>query len=183
MLIGVLNDWRCDNLWTTVRRTTIGNSLKCSSARRINPQNQEESTDRNANGRGTLVLKNKRACLTPSGLAQAPAGPHLSLVRRRCIESFGPRSIAAPHIAVARAKPPRRSRRGGRRVCPNSFATWGSPWWNPAVERQAMDRARRIGKDRPVFVHRLIAENNVEAAIQRMQARRQSLADELFGPA
>ena len=42
-----------------------------------------------------------------------------------------------------------------------------------------MDRARRIGKDRPVFVHRLIAENNVEAAIQRMQ----SLADALFGPA
>ena len=46
-----------------------------------------------------------------------------------------------------------------------------------------MDLARRIGKDRPVFVRRLIAENTVEAAIQRMQARRQSLADALFGPA
>ena len=54
------------------------------------------------------------------------------------------------------------------------------PWWNPAVERQAMDRAHRIGQDKPVFVHRLIAENTVEAIIQRMQARKQALADALF---
>ena len=54
------------------------------------------------------------------------------------------------------------------------------PWWNPAVERQAMDRAHRIGQDKPVFVHRLIAENTVEAAIQRMQVRKQALADALF---
>ena len=54
------------------------------------------------------------------------------------------------------------------------------PWWNPAVERQAMDRAHRIGQDKPVFVHRLIAEHSVEAAIQEMQARKQALADALF---
>ncbi len=54
------------------------------------------------------------------------------------------------------------------------------PWWNPAVERQAMDRAHRIGQDKPVFVHRLIAESTVEAAIQRMQTRKQALADALF---
>ena len=54
------------------------------------------------------------------------------------------------------------------------------PWWNPAVERQAMDRAHRIGQDKPVFVHRLIAENTVESAIQEMQARKQALADALF---
>ena len=54
------------------------------------------------------------------------------------------------------------------------------PWWNPATERQAMDRAHRIGQDKPIFVHRLIAENSVEAAIQRMQARKQALADALF---
>ena len=54
------------------------------------------------------------------------------------------------------------------------------PWWNPAVERQAMDRAHRIGQDKPVFVHRLIAENTVEAAIQAMQVRKQALADALF---
>ena len=54
------------------------------------------------------------------------------------------------------------------------------PWWNPAVERQAMDRAHRIGQDKPVFIHRLIAEGSVESAIQAMQARKQALADALF---
>ena len=43
-----------------------------------------------------------------------------------------------------------------------------------------MDRAHRIGQDKPVFVHRLIAEGSVEAAIQAMQARKQALADALF---
>jgi len=50
----------------------------------------------------------------------------------------------------------------------------------PAVERQAMDRAHRIGQTKPVFVHRLIAEDTVEAAIQQMQAKKQALADALF---
>lgn len=54
------------------------------------------------------------------------------------------------------------------------------PWWNPAVERQAMDRAHRIGQDNPVFVYRLIAEGSVEATIRQMQAKKQALADALF---
>ena len=54
------------------------------------------------------------------------------------------------------------------------------PWWNPAVERQAMDRTHRIGQDKPVFVYRLIAENTVESAIAQMQVRKQALADALF---
>ena len=54
------------------------------------------------------------------------------------------------------------------------------PWWNPATERQAMDRAHRIGQTRPVFVHRLIAEGTVEVAIQDLQAHKQALADAVF---
>ena len=54
------------------------------------------------------------------------------------------------------------------------------PWWNPAVERQAMDRAHRIGQDKPVFVYRLYTSGTVESAIQDMQARKQALADALF---
>ncbi len=54
------------------------------------------------------------------------------------------------------------------------------PWWNPAVERQAMDRAHRIGQDRAVFVYRLVAEGSVEEAIITMQARKQAMADALF---
>jgi SNF2 family DNA or RNA helicase len=54
------------------------------------------------------------------------------------------------------------------------------PWWNPAVERQAMDRAHRIGQRRAVFVHRLVAEGTVEQAIVTLQARKQAMADALF---
>lgn len=54
------------------------------------------------------------------------------------------------------------------------------PWWNPAVERQAMDRTHRIGQDKPVFVHRLVAAGTVEEKILQMQQRKQALADALF---
>lgn len=51
------------------------------------------------------------------------------------------------------------------------------PWWNPAVEDQAADRAHRIGQDRPVLVHRLVAENTVEERILALQASKRALAD------
>ncbi len=57
------------------------------------------------------------------------------------------------------------------------------PWWNPAVERQAMDRAHRIGQTKPVFVHRLVAAGTVEEKILDMQARKQALAEALFDEA
>jgi len=51
------------------------------------------------------------------------------------------------------------------------------PWWNPAVEQQAADRAHRIGQDRPVVLHRLIARNTVEEGILQLHARKRALAD------
>lgn len=54
------------------------------------------------------------------------------------------------------------------------------PWWNPAAELQATDRAHRIGQTRPVFVYKLITEGTVEARIQAMQADKQALADRLY---
>jgi len=54
------------------------------------------------------------------------------------------------------------------------------PWWNPAVESQATDRAHRIGQDKPVFVYRLIAADTVEERILALQARKRELADALF---
>ncbi|MEO7066118.1 MAG: DEAD/DEAH box helicase [Rhodanobacter sp.] len=50
------------------------------------------------------------------------------------------------------------------------------PWWNPAVEAQATDRAHRIGQDKPVFVYRLICTGTVEEKIQALQARKADLA-------
>jgi superfamily II DNA or RNA helicase len=51
------------------------------------------------------------------------------------------------------------------------------PWWNPAVEEQAADRAHRIGQDKPVFVYRLVAANTVEERILALQEHKRSLAD------
>ncbi len=50
------------------------------------------------------------------------------------------------------------------------------PWWNPAAEDQATDRAYRIGQDKPVFVYKLIAAGSVEERILELQARKASLA-------
>ncbi|WHI45600.1 C-terminal helicase domain-containing protein [Microbulbifer sp. VAAF005] len=54
------------------------------------------------------------------------------------------------------------------------------PWWNPAVENQATDRAYRIGQDKPVFVYKFICENTVEEKIIDMQAHKQALADAIY---
>ncbi|MGX1675136.1 SNF2-related protein [Streptomyces sp. NPDC055400] len=54
-------------------------------------------------------------------------------------------------------------------------------WWNPAVEAQATDRAYRIGQNRPVQVHRLIAEGTIEDRIADMLVRKRELADAVLG--
>jgi superfamily II DNA or RNA helicase len=55
------------------------------------------------------------------------------------------------------------------------------PWWNPAVERQATDRAHRIGQDQPVFVYKLIVAGSIEERMLELQARKQALAEGVLG--
>jgi superfamily II DNA or RNA helicase len=55
------------------------------------------------------------------------------------------------------------------------------PWWNPAVERQATDRAHRIGQDKPVVSYKLVAEGTVEERILELQAAKRDLADAALG--
>jgi SNF2 family DNA or RNA helicase len=57
------------------------------------------------------------------------------------------------------------------------------PWWNPAVEDQAADRAHRIGQDKPVIVHRLIASETVEDRILALQEHKRKLAQTAVGDA
>jgi superfamily II DNA or RNA helicase len=55
------------------------------------------------------------------------------------------------------------------------------PWWNPAVEAQAVDRTHRIGQQRPVFAYRLIARDTVEEKILELQNSKRNLAAEIIG--
>lgn len=57
------------------------------------------------------------------------------------------------------------------------------PWWNPAAEAQATDRAYRIGQTQPVFVHKLICQGTVEERIHQLQAKKSQLADSLLSDA
>jgi SNF2 family DNA or RNA helicase len=54
------------------------------------------------------------------------------------------------------------------------------PWWNPAVEDQATDRAHRIGQTRPVTVYRLITLGTIEEKIVRLHHEKRDLADKLL---
>lgn len=55
------------------------------------------------------------------------------------------------------------------------------PWWNPAVEDQAADRTHRIGQDKPVVIHRLVAAGTVEERILELQASKRALSEAALG--
>jgi superfamily II DNA or RNA helicase len=57
------------------------------------------------------------------------------------------------------------------------------PWWNPAVEDQAADRAHRIGQERPVMVYRMVAKDTVEERILALQEKKRAIADVALGEA
>jgi SNF2 family DNA or RNA helicase len=56
------------------------------------------------------------------------------------------------------------------------------PWWNPAVEAQAIDRSHRIGQDKPLFVHRLVTLGTIEEKMLDLQRRKGALAAGLLEP-
>jgi SNF2 family DNA or RNA helicase len=55
------------------------------------------------------------------------------------------------------------------------------PWWNPAVEAQAVDRAHRIGQARPIFAYRLITRDTVEEKVLELQQTKRDLAQAIIG--
>ena len=62
-----------------------------------------------------------------------------------------------------------------------SYVVLFDPWWNPAVEAQAIDRSHRIGQDRTVIAYRLIARGTIEEKIAELQQRKAALVRELLG--
>jgi SNF2 family DNA or RNA helicase len=55
------------------------------------------------------------------------------------------------------------------------------PWWNPAVEAQAVDRVHRIGQKRTVFVYRMVTAGTIEERIEALKASKKDLFDKLVG--
>ena len=54
------------------------------------------------------------------------------------------------------------------------------PWWNPAVEQQAVDRTHRIGQDKTVFNYKFITKDTVEEKILAMQLRKKEIANSII---
>ncbi|MEO1172344.1 MAG: C-terminal helicase domain-containing protein, partial [Myxococcota bacterium] len=55
------------------------------------------------------------------------------------------------------------------------------PWWNPAVEQQATDRAHRLGQNQQVNVYKLVCRNSIEERVVKLAESKQELAKELLG--
>ncbi len=62
-----------------------------------------------------------------------------------------------------------------------SYVILFDPWWNPAVEAQAIDRTHRIGQKQTVFAYRLIVKNSVEEKIRQLQKQKGALASDILG--
>ena len=54
------------------------------------------------------------------------------------------------------------------------------PWWNPAVEEQAIDRAHRIGRDKPVFIYRLISRGTIEEKVRILQKEKKEVFKDII---
>jgi SNF2 family DNA or RNA helicase len=61
-----------------------------------------------------------------------------------------------------------------------SYVVLFDPWWNPAVEAQAIDRTHRIGQDRTVIAYRLITEGTIEEKILELQRQKEGLVRDIL---
>jgi len=62
-----------------------------------------------------------------------------------------------------------------------SYVVLLDPWWNPAVEAQAIDRSHRIGQDRTVIAYRLVTRGTVEEKIHELQQKKSALVRDVLG--
>jgi SNF2 family DNA or RNA helicase len=69
----------------------------------------------------------------------------------------------------------------GLNLAAASYVVLFDPWWNPAVENQAIDRTHRIGQTKTVFAYRLLVRDSIEDKIRQLQIRKSNLAKNLLG--
>ena len=69
----------------------------------------------------------------------------------------------------------------GLNLTASSYVILFDPWWNPAVENQAIDRTHRIGQARNVIAYRLLIKNSIEEKIRALQKKKSTLASDVLG--
>jgi SNF2 family DNA or RNA helicase len=69
----------------------------------------------------------------------------------------------------------------GLNLTASSYVVLFDPWWNPAVENQAIDRTHRIGQVNKVIAYRLLIKDSIEEKIRALQKQKKSLADDVLG--
>ncbi|KAF7144524.1 hypothetical protein RHSIM_Rhsim04G0113800 [Rhododendron simsii] len=97
--------------------------------------------------------------------------------RAQAIQEFGLLAPDGPTILLASLK----ASGVGINLTAASRVYLLEPWWNPAVEEQAMDRVHRIGQKEDVKIVRMIAQNSIEERILELQEKKKKLAREAFG--
>ncbi|TYG35677.1 hypothetical protein ES288_D13G001500v1 [Gossypium darwinii] len=97
--------------------------------------------------------------------------------RAQVIEEFQVPGLDGPTVLLASLK----ASGAGINLTAASRVYLIEPWWNPAVEEQAMDRVHRIGQKEDVKIVRLIARNSIEERVLELQERKKKLATEAFG--
>jgi SNF2 family DNA or RNA helicase len=83
---------------------------------------------------------------------------------------------AAPYVMLISLK----AGNAGLNLTAADYVFLFDPWWNVAVENQAIDRTHRIGQQQHVFAYRMICKNTVEEKIMQLKERKQKVADTLI---
>lgn len=97
--------------------------------------------------------------------------------RAKVIQEFQVSGLGEPSVLLASLK----ASGAGINLTAASTVYLFEPWWNPAVEEQAMDRVHRIGQKEDVKIVRLVARNSIEEKILKLQDKKKKLAREAFG--
>jgi SNF2 family DNA or RNA helicase len=95
--------------------------------------------------------------------------------RAKVIEEFGNQPGGAVFLLSLKAGG------SGLNLASASYVVLFDPWWNPAVENQAIDRAHRIGQGNTVFAYRLLIQGSIEDKIRQLQLYKSKLAREVLG--
>ena len=96
--------------------------------------------------------------------------------RTQVIKDFGKPELTGPVVLLASLK----ASGAGINLTAASRVYLFEPWWNPAVEEQAMDRIHRIGQKQEVKMIRMIARNSIEERVLELQQKKKNLANEAF---